>query len=446
MLTKQKKNMFRKLSLFGGRFPGRRGITALYLSGDKAKEQFAVLTPHMDIDKVMKNPEKLLENIFRRDLQIDIRKLYKRYDLYVNTTEGKQELEQQREAIFKKINNPETSDADKEQLKLMAKNLRDAAKSLRDHSYSIEEDFILKFLELPNSIHERVPAREEKVLFSNIPKEKRDTKDHLTLDAERTIEFVNVTSCFFKGEAAKFDYLFPHYCCNYFTKERGGFHQFSNPDFVRTILLEGGSLQDIDRLFQVKEDHSDEDRINLLHLCGGGSMLSFLGFLTKLQIFPNVLPLKLIATGKQYCQVQDETPSLFNLTQSTTVQALAIGRDEVQALQIFDELVNDLRTIFERIPELRFRMVTVPAWQMGNNASLKVAVQMFSNHSQEFVEVGNVIYYGDYISQRLLFSYKDQKQNKFPHLVSATVVDVPKLIGCHVENTGDVFRLPEFLR
>lgn len=439
--------MFRKISVFGGRFPGRRSITALYLSGDKAKEQFAVLTPHMEIDKVMKDPEKLVENIFRRDLQIDTRKLYRRYDLYVNTTEGKQELEQQRETIFKKINSPDTSDADKEQLKVMAKNLRDAAKSLRDYSYSIEEDFILKFLELPNNLHERVPAREEEVLFTNIPEErdKRESEDHLTLDGQRTIEFVNVTSCFFKGDVAKFDYLFPHYCCNYFTGERG-FHQFSNPDFVRTIILEGGSLQDNDRLFQVKEDHSDEERINMLHLCGSGSMLSYLGFLTKLQIFPNVLPLKLIATGKQYSQVQDETPSLFNLTQSTTVQALGIARDEGEALKIFDELVDDLRKIFERIPEIQFRMVTVPAWQMDNNASLKVALQMFSNHKKEFVEVGNVVYYGDYISQRLLFSYKDQKQNKFPHIVSATVVDVPKLIGCYMENTGDVFPLPAILK
>lgn len=439
--------MFRKLSALSVRFPGRRGITALYVSGEKAKEQFAVLTPYMEIERVMNNPDKLIDNIFRRELAVDIDRLYRRYQYYVNTVEGKRELDQQRDELHQKINSKETTEEEREQLKLKAKDVRDAVKSLRDHAYGIEEDFILRFLELPNSIHAKVPETEEEIRFSNISDEetKEESKNHLELDQERTIEFVDVTNCFFKGDVAMFDYLFPKYCCDFFTTERNGFHQFSNPDFVRTVLLEGGNLDEREKLFQVKEDHSEE-RINLLHLCGSGSMLSYLGFITKLQIFPNVLPMKLICTGKQYSQVMDETPSLFHLTQSTSVQIFAIAKDEEEALKIFDEIVDDLKEIYQRFSDLRFRMVTETANKLDRNASLKVSLQMYSNYKREFVEVGNVIYYGDYISKRLLFSYKDQKLNKFPHLVSATVVDIPKLIGCHLENTGGGFKLPQLLK
>lgn len=422
-----------------------RGITALYLSGDKAKEHYAVLTPFMEIDKVMENHENLIENIYRRNNPTDIQRLYRRYDLYRNVVLGKEELERQREDIYKQITDQGTSNEDKVKLKLKGKEIRETLKSFRDYSYEIEEDFITRFLELPNDIHKNVPLQEE-VIFSNIPEDllTKESANHLEIDQERSIELVDVTNCFFKGDAARFDFLFPQFLCNHFTSERK-FHQFSNPDFVRTVLLEGGSLDDKDRLFQVKEDHSEE-KINLLHLCGSGSMLSYLGFITKLQIFPNVLPLRLISTGKQYTQVLDNTPSLFNLTQTTTVQMFGIAKDEPEALEMFNEMTNALKELYSRIPEISFRIVSPTAEHLHNNESLKVSLQMYSNHSKKFVEIANVVYYGEYISKRLLFSYKEQKENKFPHLVSATCVDIAKVIGCSIENSGNAFSLPDLLK
>lgn len=442
--------LFRRvISSIPGRWQGNRGISALYLSGDKAKEQFAVLTPFMDIERVMHNPDNLIDNIIRRDLAttVDIERLYRRYQLYVHTIEGKKELEQQREEIHRKINDVNTTAEEKQQFTMMAKNVRDAAKSLRDHAYGIESNFILKYLALPNDIHPRVPEKEAHLLFSNIsaPLEQSKTRKHLELDQGRTIELVDNTNCFYKGDVARFDYLFPHYCCTeFFGGQERGFQQFSNPDFVRTILVEGGRLEDVHRLFHVQEDHYGS--ANHLQLAGCGSMLSYLGFLTKLQVFPSVLPLRLICTGKQYRRVEDPSPSLFNVTQTTSVQALGMAKDEEEALRIFDELTADLQTLYRQFRELQFRMVVVPASQLASSESLKVSLQMFSNSRGDFVEVGNVVYYGDYISKRLLFSYKEQKENRFPHLVSATVVDVANLIGCHLENnSGEPFKLPDFL-
>lgn len=436
--------MFRRIATLSSRLPGRRGISALYLSGDKAKEQFAVLTPYMDIPAVMNYPDNLVENIFRRNLPTDLQRLYERYELYVNTTEGKRELEQRREEIHKRINDPATSAEEKSKLTLVAKEVRDASKSLRDHSYAIESNFILQFLALPNVIHSRVPEREDEILFSNIPEGSQESSvNHLELDQGRSIEWVDPTNCFYKGDVARFDYLFPHYICTEFFGD--DFQHFSNPDFVRTILVEGGRQEDVDRLFQVREDHYGSG--NHLHLTGSGSMLSYLGFLTKLQIFPSALPLKLIATGKQYQRVQDDTASLFNVTQSTTVQAFGIGKNEEEALKIFDELTKDLQKLYEQFgDDLKFRLVNVHASQLASSESLKVSLQMYSNSLNDYVEVGNVVYYSDYISKRLLFSYKEQKENRFPHLVSSTIVDVAKLIGCQLENnSGKPFKLPHFL-
>lgn len=436
--------MLGRIFSLSGRNTGRRGISALYLSGDKAKEQYAVLTPYMDIEEVMNKPDDLIENIFRRHLNTDVQKLYQRYALYVNTTEGKKALEKQREEIHRKISDKITSAEEKEKLVAVAKEARDGYKSLRDHAYGIESNFILQFLALPNAIHPRVPEGEDgEEIFSNIAKEQlKPTQNHLQLDAGRLVEFVDVTNCFFKGDVGWFDYQFPYYCCTEAFSE--GFINFSNPDFVRTILVEGGRLEDKEKLFEVREDEYGSD--NHLHLAGSGSMLSYLGFLTKLQIFPNILPMKLIATGKQYNKVGDTNPSLFNLTQSTSVQAFGIGKDESEALKIFDDFTKQLQDLNNRFGDLQFRMIMVPASQLTNSESLKVSIQMYSNHLQEFVEIGNVIYYGEYISKRLLFSYKEQKENRFPHLVSATVVDVAKLVGCRLENSSGQFSLPDFLR
>ncbi|KAJ8971589.1 hypothetical protein NQ317_002872, partial [Molorchus minor] len=61
---------------------------------------------------------------------------------------------------------------------------------------------------------------------------------------------------------------------------------------------------------------------------------------------------------------------------------------------------------------------------------------MYSNHLKRYVEVGNVSLYDSYLSKRLLFTYTVNKDRKYPKVVGGTLLNVPKLLACVLENNN----------
>lgn len=410
-------------------------ITALYLAGNEAKDHFAVLTPYMTIDETLKNRQKLEANIKRRRLDLNLEDFYQKYDKYVSTRETLLVLERKRDELFKEISN-QSDESEKNALKERGRQVR---VDLKNRKLDLDNDgFVKSFLELPNEIDSQVPENEKKILFMTALMEKR-SENHLEIDKGDCIELLDNSSFFLKGNAARFDYQFPALCSRFFRKQN--FVQFSNPDFVRTVLVEGAGSCVKETINLVSQD-GDEERINLLHLCGGGSMLSFLGFVTKLQIFGNVLPLRFISTGKQYNRIRSDSGmkhDLFNVSQGTVVQLFSVAKSDEDAQRIVEDILADVLNIYKKIPQIEFRAVLDTADNLKSHESLKISIQMYCNSNGQFVEIANVIKYQDYISKRLLFTYKEEKLSKFPHLISSTVADIPKIIACWTENNGKSF-------
>ncbi|XP_062557105.1 serine--tRNA synthetase-like protein Slimp [Armigeres subalbatus] len=400
--------MLRTRKLFS--YLSRRSLSsALYITGDKAKEQYAPLVPYLDFQAKLSDLEKLQHNLKLRRYQLDFEALKQQWDLYRSIELRKREIEVRRVQLRDEINKSKNEDEIK-QLKMQATLAKDDLKTLKESGYAVADKFVAgTFLSIPNELHERTPDGQEVVLY-----EQGSSKEASPI-GEKWLEKYDSTCFYMTEDAALMDLFIPMNCAG--VLQDAGYVLFSNPDFVRSVLVEA-AREDPHSIYQINEEVGLDHKLNLLHLCGGGSMLSFLGYLTKLSVFPSALPLRLVAIGKQY---------FYNKTQTSAVQMLGAARESLEAVQIFDETIELYKRFYDQL-ELRYRMVQVPAHQLEASEAMRVDVELYSPRSEGFVKVGNICYYADFISKRIAFNYHEGKAQKFPHLVSGTVLRANDLI------------------
>lgn len=415
----------------------RRHISALYVTGDKARENNALLTPllkfTLNIEERLDNFGEIQENVRRRRLEINLDDFGSEYSLYKSVSERKKAIENRRDEIAKMIKESPSPEG----LITQGKQLREDLKQLKQQSYYLEGNFIHNFLDLPNYIHKFTPDDEKRVIYSFKEFTSQTQASRNDLISEM-IEFYDPTCYYMKGEAAKFDLFMPMQVLGYY--QDNGFVNFSNPDFTRTIIGEAAGIN-IKDLYLIKED---DKKLNLLHLTGNASFLNYLPFITKLSIYPTILPLKFICSGKQYdARNHYEHQDLYKVVQSTCCQTFIATTDASSFDVLVDEQVEHFINTFEKFDQ-HFRIVYYPAHELQQAESCKIGVEMFSSSLSSYVEVGNFSCYGDYISKRLLFNYKIGKDFHFPHIYSGTVVNVMKLLLILLENVDD-FKCPEWI-
>lgn len=412
----------------------RRYASALYVTGDKAKENCAVLTPYLNFEERLSNFQEIQENVKRRKLSTNLNDFKSEYELFLSLKERRKSLEDRRVEIVKLIR--ESKEDSAEGLKIQGAQIREDLKLLKEQSYHIEDCFVHNYLALPNVIHNKTPESEKIIIHNfkecNLQASSSGIPDEL-------IEFYDPTCYYMKGEAAKFDLFFPMQVLDHF-KERN-FIPFSNPDFARSIIAEGAGI-DPQSVFLLKEDDI-ENKFNLLHLTGSASFVNYLSFITKLSTFPTLFPFKYVCIGKQYdARNHYDHQNLYKAVQATCCQTFVATADATSFDDVINEQIQSLIQIYEPFNQ-HFRIVGYPADQLSQAESFKLGVEMYSSSQSSYVEVGNFSYYGDYISKRLLFNYKIGKDFHFPHIYSGTAVNALKLLLILIENNKE-FKCPEW--
>lgn len=424
----------------------KRNVTALYIPGNKAKDNIAVVMPHMEFVKRLGDRKQLQQNIARRKVtDLNLEDIFAQWDFFETLQLKKQAIEKRRKEVSKlTLESMRLEDSsEKENLLRKYKNegevLREDLRALRNHSYSVEEQFINDFLAIPNDLHTDTPDEvKEFFKFQDIPENSSSCDIHL--EYEEFVDYYDETAFYLKKAAAKFDLKFPFYCTDRF-RNNNGFKLFSNPDFAKTAVVEGAGVP-VNELFLVGNE-GDEKCTNLIHLVGNGSMLSFLGFITKLSVPLPMMPLGWVCTGKQYQPSKPNDLGLYDVCQSTAVQMFSAGLEQ-QVHEIFRDILKQIIELYKQF-NLHFRVVYVPAYELKAAECLKMRIEMYSPHLKRYIEVGNLSNYSDYISKRLLFNYSQDNKTRFPHVISGTVCNVTKLIAIILENNNGSFNIPKSL-
>lgn len=416
--------------------------SALFINGAKATENFVYVTPYVNIPEILQNKEDLRDELNKRKINYNITKLEDLWIFYDELKQRKSNLDSTKAKLGSELSNflktePESDAVNK--LKLQIDLIKDNIKKLKIPLWSAEESVMVEALKLPNNLHHLTPDDSPKTIYTHLtaPSTK---KDHLKIATELgLIHFKKNENYYLKGDAAIFELGAKFYFSQMLKKNK--FIQFSNPDFVKSVIIEGCGEDhtDPDKTFILH--HNEDTKVSSdsrLHLTGAGSLCSFMAYHAKNVIYAKTLPLKYFAMGRQYIPAPAEEDSLFHVSQSSVIQMFSVARDSEELNKILEDLTNIIKEAYSSLG-LHFRLCYVSADKLLLWESLRLSIEMYSTSLQSYVEVGNLSISGDYISKRLIFTYMDKKQSRFPHLLSGTILNVPKLLACLLEQDPGYF-------
>ncbi|KAH1020534.1 hypothetical protein HUJ04_010173 [Dendroctonus ponderosae] len=377
-----------------------------------------VLTPVIDFEKQIEHKKNLIENIKARQLPIDINAVEEQWNFFQDIEHKKKALEQTRTGISQRMSylikqeNDFPSSKELDKLKLHLKIVKDDLKHLRTMSYGVEEAAALQVLNLPNVLHPKTPENEELEVYRYLEVNDSKTENHLTIGNQKDAAlFERSLQNYFNGELVKLNYL-----------------QFSNSDLVKSVVVEGcgGNPFAGSDVLTLEDIHCvNKEGLNRLHLVGGSSFYSFMVYFTKHFLQPTHFPIKAFCVGQKYQTVDPSSiQNVFNLNQSSEIGLFRATNNS----EVFEHVLEDLLSLYKPLG-YHFRVALLPANKLNIAESLRISIQMFSNHLQTYIEVGYVSFYEDFISKRLLLNWNQNGVRKFSYLTGGSLVNIHKVIG-----------------
>ncbi|KAM3964065.1 seryl-tRNA synthetase-like insect mitochondrial protein [Aphomia sociella] len=419
--------------------------SALFINGTKATENFVYVIPHVDFPLQIKEKEVIKKELLKRNLSIDFNKLESLWSVYEELKLKKSEYEKKKEDVSRELGKLIKSDPNNVsigKLKIQVNLLKDNIKKIKEPLWSAEEAAMVEVLKLPNSIHGQTPDKGNKVLFTHLLPPKNN-KDHLKIgNSHGIINLEKNENYYLRGNAAIFE-LGAKFYFNNILRENN-FLQFSNPDFVKSLVIDGCGIDHTNPNASFILHHNEDTKINTdscLHLTGGASLCSFFAYYTKNVLHAKSLPLRYFTMGRQYVPSPFEVDSLYHVSQSSVVEIFCATRNENELDGLLNELIDVLKSAYS-VLGYHFRISIVSADKLRVWESLRVIVEMYSTSQRSYVEIGNVAVIGDYISKRLLLTYLENKESHFPHILSGTILNVPKFLACVLEQDND-FSIPK---
>lgn len=418
----------------------QRQVSALYITGDKARENYVTLQPYLDFKGTFADMESLENSIKKRKMTMDLREVHRMFEHYKAKSKEIENVEKEREMIAKQLKdmgkskdqqNTETMNTLKEQ----GKELRNRLKSLKNDFYPVEDEFCQAFLHLPNLLDRQCPEGEhERILYRSKLNETQSPEAPSHMQQTDQIRYIDHTRYYLMKQAAKFDLYCTDAMVKYFLQKEQ-FIQTCNPDFVRCVLLEANATP-LERYHKV-EEHQVQNKLNGAYLTGGGSFESFLGAVTKLCVYPSVIPLKYICSGRLYERSSEEenhAASLYTAIQTNAVQTFVACLNAQQAEEHMDTILNRCVDFYKTFANLHFRVVYVKAADLMPSESLRAQIEVYSPHEKRYVCVGRISNYKDFVSKRILFTMREQKEYKFLHLIGGPILYTTRLIAALMES------------
>lgn len=412
---------------------GKRNFQALYVKKENLEGNLRAVESAFDFKKRLANRKELECTLQRRGIDVNITELYQQWERY-------KEVDKKRRSIiprckyWKNLMNQEITKPNVtiEMAKEKFQNANADMEIAVDELEAVESIFFPSYLSLPNVLLDTTPDEREIVsIFGN--KCDEDRPHHLVY--EDSIDFINGTAYYLKNAAAKFDLLFPLKCTDYF--RRHNFTLFNNPDFAKTVIIEGAAIP-LENVFLIPEEF-DKRCTNLVHLIGNGSPLSFLGSLANIIFDFSLMPMPWVSAGKIYQPIRENSIGLYNVAQSTAVQVFLIGTKE-QMIEKYKQTLHLICGLLKTL-NIHFRVVNVPANELYAAECFATAIEMYSPNAKLYIEIGRISNYGEFISRRLnIHSDGDRKcGGQKPNIVAATVCNVTKLIALILETHNGRF-------
>lgn len=449
-----------KPMIFSKTLASQRSYTsALYVPGNKAHKSFAYLSPEIDFEDRVADIEKLQRELSLRGSAIDAKDLQKSWEYYQYVHSNKDALEQKHMELtnrIKEINQKtDLSPEDKNEIEANITKIRlikQDIKVVKEAIWDLEETVIPQVLKVPNEIDPHTPSDAAIVIKSigekqDVPEDKKQS--HLEIGKHLgLLEYRNPIQCYLCNEAVVFE-LGSIAVAGRILSESGA-TRVAGSDFARSLVVEGAGMDHESPMetfiLQSMDDVEKDYLINRLHLVGGASLPALLAMYTKQALKLKSFPVKIFTTGRQYAPFPSTPASygLFSVCQSSAIQALTLvpRKDNDDHNSEFENMVETASRIYDELG-CHYRIVLRSAKELHAAESMRVSFEMWSAYSNQYIEVGHVSACGDYFSKRLSFAYQTSNHTGFPATITGTLLSVPKVLGCLLEENPEKFVLPE---
>ncbi|KAK0088251.1 hypothetical protein PV325_012665 [Microctonus aethiopoides] len=434
----------------------RHYTSALFIPGSHASKTFAFLSPNLDFDKYFTDVPQLQRELDHRGLNLDASELKNSWDFYKYIKNNKKTVEKRREEIafqikkLKKANTDENEKQQLEELKLQGTVLRRDLKIIKEALWEIEETVIPRLLKLPNRLDDKTPN--EPVVMRSIKQKREPTKinrkNHIDIGKSLgLIEYKNPLNYYLCNDAALFEIGITTWMGKLLADN--GMIRVCGTDFGRSLLVEAASLNHEDpfeTFFLNDNENIAKETCSRLHLMGGASIVAFLAMHTKQLINPKHIPICYYSIGRQYQPLMKPSQSqvgLFGVSQATVVHCMALvnNNDSDEHKNQFEKLINAALEIYDNLG-VHYRVVLRPIGDLNCSESLRISFELWSSSCQNYIEVGHLSVYGNYFSKRLLIAYQTPTGRDYPAIISGTLLSVPKLLGCLLEEDVEKFSIP----
>jgi len=430
--------------------------SALFVPSKYCKTVTPTVIPYYDLKDL--NVEKMRVNLSARELG-------NRDKVLEKIAQGSQELESieekldfvsaQKECLSAKLeaaaSNKESFGKEKDDIEREFELCKKASKELNDLKGKIEEECVLKYLDLPNRLHPDTPTSggdDVVVVHSRKDKPAELTQSHQDLCKDEDELLLTEHGAYMSGRLANLELTLTSLANDRMLE--AGFEAMCGTDFARSAVVEGchpgsevvgaGAARHAYPIAAGSSDITDVHGGMGLHLVGSASIYPFVGQLVKSVIINrNALPLRQFSVGRKYTpnlsSQPGHRPSLFEVPQTSAVEAFTASSSEEEMESQFDFLVATLKTIYDEL-DCHYRMVLAPANKLGHAQSKKLVVQMAAAGGA-YVDVADVAVYGGFLSKRLMLLYQVEEPAlsfKDLYIVSGTLINVNKAIGCLIEN------------
>ncbi|XP_011647951.1 serine--tRNA synthetase-like protein Slimp [Pogonomyrmex barbatus] len=431
--------------------------SALYISGNNAYKSFAYLSPYLDFDEKFGNLDKLQENLTSRGIDIDVIQLKEAWNFYLQMVADRYALEDHNTKLAQRLrslqeNTERTAEQEQEILKLRTQLnvVRQDLKTVKEVIWDLDEDVICRILKLPNELDPRTPVGESVILKSvgNVSDiSEKNRKSHIEIGMNLDLlEYKNPLHYYLCNNAAWFELAVLAHAGRVF--DENNMIRMVGTDFSRSLLVEASGLDHEDPMvaFMI-ENHNEVERgsPNRMHLVGGANLISFLALHTKQLINPKYLPLKYFATGRQYTPLPRDSPTcgLITACQASVVHTFVVVKDAKNEdyNMLFEELKEIVCKLYDDLCD-HYRVVIRPISELQICEEMRVSFELWSPFMNRYIEIGHLSTYGDYFSKRLLIAYQTSTGRSFPAVISGTVLSVPRLLACLLEQNPDKFVIP----
>ncbi|XP_044749087.1 serine--tRNA synthetase-like protein Slimp [Coccinella septempunctata] len=410
--------------------------SALYITGEKAQRMFVAVHPNIDTDIIFKEDE-LLHNVKKRGINIDLEKLQKRFYFFKTVEEKKIILEHTRDelnALYSDVKNPEENLDKINQLKLHKHVVNEELKSLKEFLTDLQENVMITILNLPNNLHQSTPEIDE-VYHQYLERPKHQSQHHMDIGVElNLLKLVDSWGCFLMSDASLFEIAVSNYFIEKLVESK--FIPFQNADFTRSVVVEGCGTkvvgnEEVLTLHESSKKNEVLEELSRLHLTGSASIYAFMAYFTKHLVPSGQFPLRYFCYGRSYNGDVRTNDNLFNLNQESVLNVFIATFDD--AWQNFQTLTQQIIKLYDALG-WHYRLVYLQPDKLNKSESLRLSIQMYSTHSQKYIEVGYVSYFGSYICERLLFCCLNKKEQVYPKIISGNILNIHKLLGCVLEN------------